>query len=53
MQKELSTKKTIEMELYLVKKEKERIKQLESDYLLKLKDLERHKEQVNKHALEE
>jgi hypothetical protein len=42
----------MEMELYLVKKEKDRLKTMESDYLLKLKDVERHREQLNKENLE-
>ncbi len=50
--KESETKKTVEMELYLVKQEKQRLEKLEQEYQQRMREADMFKQTLEKQSLE-
>jgi hypothetical protein len=51
--REAEVKKSMEMELYLLKQEKDKIEKTSREYELKIRDLETHKAKLEKEHIEE
>jgi len=51
--REAEVKKTVEMELYLVKNERDKLSKTEKEYELKLKELDAYKVKLEKEHAEE